>query len=105
MGSSSADETRRDTHDRSRSHDRVLPVRHDPGVVRRQRDYRWHQRDDGTNALVDRNGDEFPLDWWLYGISADRAALDAYLRYHYEQGLSSRLWKIEDVFAAGLLNT
>ena len=45
------------------------------------------------------------MDWWLYGISADRAALDAYLRYHYEQGLSSRLWKIEDVFAAGLLNT
>jgi hypothetical protein len=57
------------------------------------------------NALVDRNGEEFPEDWWPYGISANRAALDAYLRYHYEQGLSSRQWKIEDVFAAELLNT
>lgn len=57
------------------------------------------------NALVERNDDEFPADWWPYGISANRAAIDAYLRYHYEQGLSSRQWNIEDVFALELLDT
>jgi 4,5-dihydroxyphthalate decarboxylase len=57
------------------------------------------------NALVERNGEEFPEDWWPYGISANRGALDVYLRYHYEQGLSSRRWRIEDLFVPDLLNT
>lgn len=57
------------------------------------------------NALIERNCEEFPTDWWPYGISANRAALDAYLRYFYEQGLSTRRWKIEDLFAADLLDT
>jgi 4,5-dihydroxyphthalate decarboxylase len=57
------------------------------------------------NALIERNGEEFPEDWWPYGISANRAALDAYLRYHYEQGLSTRRWRIEDLFAPDLLDT
>jgi hypothetical protein len=57
------------------------------------------------NALVERNSEKFPEDWWPYGISANRVALNAYLRYHYEQGLSTRQWKIEDVFAPELLDT
>jgi 4,5-dihydroxyphthalate decarboxylase len=57
------------------------------------------------NALIERNCEEFPTGWWPYGISANRAALDAYLRYFYEQGLSTRRWKIEDLFAADLLDT
>ena len=57
------------------------------------------------NALVDRNGEDFPEDWWPYGIAANRAALDTCLRYHYQQGLTSRQWRIEDVFAAELLDT
>jgi len=57
------------------------------------------------NALVDRNGEEFPEDWWPYGIAANRVALDTFLRYHHEQGLSSRQWRIEDVFAAESLDT
>jgi 4,5-dihydroxyphthalate decarboxylase len=57
------------------------------------------------NALVERNGGEFPEDWWPYGISANRAALDAYLRYHHEQGLSARRGRIEDLFAPDLLDT
>ena len=55
------------------------------------------------NALFDRNAAEFPEDWWPYGIAANRTTLETYLRYHYEQGLSSRLWRVEDVFA--LLDT
>jgi hypothetical protein len=57
------------------------------------------------NALVERNGEQFPEDWWPYGISANRTTLDTYLRYHHEQGLSDRRWRIEDVFAAELLDS
>lgn len=57
------------------------------------------------NALIERNGEEFPEDWWPYGISANRAALDTYFRYHHEQGLSARRWRIENLFAPALLDT
>lgn len=57
------------------------------------------------NTLVERDREEFPEDWWPYGISANRAALDAYLRYFHEQGLSTRHWRIEDLFVPDLLDT
>lgn len=55
------------------------------------------------NALVERDAAEFEDDWWPYGIAANRATLDTYLRYHHEQGLSSRRWTVDEVFA--LLDT
>jgi hypothetical protein len=57
------------------------------------------------NALIERNNEQFAEDWWPYGISANHAALETYLRYHYEQGLSARPWKVEEVFAPELLDT
>lgn len=27
-------------------------------------------------------------DWWPYGLERNRKAVDTFLRYHYEQGLS-----------------
>jgi len=44
-------------------------------------------------------------DWWPYGIKANRAAIDAVLRYHHEQGPTDRRFAIEDVFVPGLLDT
>jgi ABC-type nitrate/sulfonate/bicarbonate transport system substrate-binding protein len=44
-------------------------------------------------------------DWWPYGIEANRHALEALLRYQYEQGITDRLFKIEDIFVPELLNT
>ena len=44
-------------------------------------------------------------DWWPYGVAANRAAVEAVLRYHHEQGLTARRFTIEDVFVPGLLNT
>ena len=44
-------------------------------------------------------------DWWPYGVSANRTAVDTFLRYHHEQGLSRRRWRVEDVFVPDLLNT
>lgn len=38
-------------------------------------------------------------DWWPYGFEPNRAALDTFLRYHHEQGLSKRRLTPEDLFA------
>ncbi len=44
-------------------------------------------------------------DWWPYGIERNRAAIEAILRYHHEQGLTRRRFAIEEVFVPGLLGT
>ena len=55
--------------------------------------------------LIGENRDLLGDDWWPYGIEANRKALDAYLRYHFEQGLSKRRMTCEDIFVPGLLGT
>ncbi|MGB8182882.1 MAG: ABC transporter substrate-binding protein [Stellaceae bacterium] len=37
--------------------------------------------------------------WWPYGLAANRHALDTFLRYHHEQGLSQRRLSPEELFA------
>jgi 4,5-dihydroxyphthalate decarboxylase len=44
-------------------------------------------------------------DWWPYGIVANRKALEAILRYHFEQGITQRLFKLEEIFVPELLTT
>lgn len=44
-------------------------------------------------------------DWWPYGVEANRKAVDAFCRYHFEQGLSKRQLTCEDIFAPELLAT
>lgn len=44
-------------------------------------------------------------DWWPYGMGANRKAVELILRYHYEQGITERLFKIEEIFVPELLNT
>jgi 4,5-dihydroxyphthalate decarboxylase len=44
-------------------------------------------------------------DWWPYGIEANRKAVDVFLRYHFEQGLSKRRLTCEDIFVPELLRT
>ncbi|WNV87187.1 4,5-dihydroxyphthalate decarboxylase [Umezawaea sp. Da 62-37] len=60
----------------------------------------WHfaQLLDRRGVLVDDGRHE-------HGIAANRAAIDTFLRYHHEQGLSDRRLRCEDVFAAELLDT
>jgi 4,5-dihydroxyphthalate decarboxylase len=57
------------------------------------------------SKLIGENRDLLGDDWWPYGIDANRAAIDAVLRYHHEQGLTERRFAIEDVFVPGLLGT
>jgi len=37
-------------------------------------------------------------DFWSYGIAANRATLETFLRHHHGQGLSSRLLTVEELF-------
>ncbi|MCS7477882.1 4,5-dihydroxyphthalate decarboxylase [Umezawaea endophytica] len=55
--------------------------------------------------LLDRDGGLAEDGRNDHGIAANRAAVDAFLRYHHEQGLSNRLLRCEDVFAAELLGS
>ena len=44
-------------------------------------------------------------DWWPYGVAANRRAIDAFLRYHFEQGLSKRRLTCEEIIVPELLPT
>lgn len=55
--------------------------------------------------LIARDRELLGNDWWPYGVAANRTALDAYLRYSHEQGLSKRRYAIEDIFVPSLLET
>ncbi|MEV0841940.1 hypothetical protein AB0I55_20570 [Actinocatenispora sera] len=58
-----------------------------------------------ANALMEENDRLFGEDWWPYGVSANWTALDTFLRYHHEQGLSARRWTVEGIVAGDLLDT
>lgn len=55
--------------------------------------------------LIDEDRHMLGDDWWPYGIEANRKAVDTFLRYHFEQGLSKRLLTCEDIFIPELLTT
>ncbi len=42
-------------------------------------------------------------DYWRYGLSGNEAALDAFLKYHHAQGLSSRRMSVGDLFVPSTL--
>ncbi|MDF5722798.1 MAG: hypothetical protein PUP91_20435 [Rhizonema sp. PD37] len=57
------------------------------------------------SQLFDENRRLFPDDWWTYGVEANRKAINTFLRYHFEQGLSQRRLRCEDIFFPELLGT
>ena len=57
------------------------------------------------SKLIDEDRSVLGDDWWPYGIEANRKAVDAFLRYHFEQGLSKRRLTCEDIFVPELLGT
>jgi 4,5-dihydroxyphthalate decarboxylase len=42
-------------------------------------------------------------DFWPYGVEGNRTTLEAFLRYHFEQGLCERRLKIEEIFVPSTL--
>jgi len=57
------------------------------------------------SKLVDADRRLLGDDWWPYGLEANRKAVDTFLRYHFEQGLSKRRLTCEDIFVPELLGT
>lgn len=57
------------------------------------------------SALYDENRRLFGEDRWPYGIEKNRRSVEAFLRWHFEQGLSRRLMTVEEVFVPELLGT
>lgn len=55
--------------------------------------------------LLDRDRGLLGDDWWPYGLTANRLALETFCRYSHEQGLSRRRIAVEELFAADLVNT
>ena len=55
--------------------------------------------------LMDQDLDLLGDDWWPYGVNANRSAIEQVLRYHLEQGITDRLYTVEDLFVADLLDT
>ena len=56
-------------------------------------------------AHVEETHREMGDDWWPYGFAANRHALETFLRYHHEQGLSPRLLAPEQLFAPETLES
>lgn len=48
---------------------------------------------------VERTRSALGYDFWPYGIEPNRKTLEAFFRYHHEQGLSNRRMTIEELFA------
>ncbi len=57
------------------------------------------------SRLVDEDRSLLGDDWWPYGLEANRKAVDTFLRYHFEQGLSKRRLTCEEIFTPQLLGT
>ena len=50
-------------------------------------------------AEMEETRREMGDDWWPYGLEPNRKALETFLRYHHEQGLSQRRLEPEELFA------
>ncbi|HSE01733.1 MAG TPA: ABC transporter substrate-binding protein [Burkholderiales bacterium] len=50
-------------------------------------------------AEIEEARREMGEDWWPYGLEPNRKALETFLRYHHEQGLSKRRFQPEELFA------
>lgn len=56
-------------------------------------------------AAVEEARREMGEDWWPYGLGPNRHVLEAFLRYHHEQGLSKRRFAPEELFAKETLES
>ncbi|MGW2958872.1 4,5-dihydroxyphthalate decarboxylase [Streptomyces sp. NPDC001220] len=65
----------------------------------------WDLMTPWFSSLFDRNRRLLGDDWWPYGVERNRKAVNTFLRYHHEQGLSRRLLTIDDIIAPALLGT
>lgn len=102
---------RRDLYEQHRWIARALMQAFDAAKARATEHHRFAERYFGAPymvpwlpALLERNRALMGDDAWAYGLESNRKALATYLRYHAEQGLSTRAWIAEDLFAPECLS-
>jgi len=54
---------------------------------------------------IDKTRELMGEDYWPYGLEPNRHVLETFLRYSYEQSLSKRLLKPEELFAPNSLES
>ena len=54
-------------------------------------------------SMIEEEQSIIGKDWFPYGIEQNRPTIDALLQYTFEQGLTDRLLRIEDLFAPSCL--
>ena len=97
---------RRDIYEKNRWIARALAAAFQQAKDQATRQYRAAETFFGApfmvpwfTSLLEENRALMGEDAWPYGIAANRKTLETYLRYHFEQGLSKRLYAIEEIFA------
>src|SRR5579871_5339349 len=98
---------RRDVYEQNRWIARALMEAFDKAKARAIEEYRIAESFFGAPfmvpwlpAVLEENRALMGDDAWAYGINdANRRTLETYLRYHAEQGLSTRQWRIDELFA------
>jgi hypothetical protein len=97
---------RRDLYEQNRWIARSLMQAFDAAKARAREQYQFAETFFGAPfmvpwlpSLIETNRALMGDDPWRYGIEANRTTLETYLRYHAEQGLSKRHWRIDELFA------
>jgi hypothetical protein len=102
---------RRDVYEQNRWIARSLMQAFDAAKARAVEQYRIAESFFGAPfmvpwlpALLEENRALMGDNAWAYGVDANRKTLETYLRYHAEQGLSTRTWDVEELFAPECLS-
>jgi 4,5-dihydroxyphthalate decarboxylase len=56
-------------------------------------------------SVMEEMRDIFGPDFWPYGLEANRTVLEKLVNYTYQQGISRRLLKAEELFGTSVLDT
>ena len=84
-----------------------LRAKDDKAAYYRSQAWRQHMRvmTLWISELFAENRQLMGEDWWPYGVQQNRTAIDTFLRYAHEQGLSKQLLTSEDIFDSSVLAT
>src|SRR6266852_7804127 len=90
----------------------VFPIMHLVGVrktlLRDEPSLAWKVYDAferAKNVVVDPAQQESAGDRWAYGVARNRAALETLSRYAFEQGISERQLRLDELFVPDLMQT
>ncbi len=88
-------------------YDAFLQAKDDKAAYYRSQAFKQHMQvmTPWFSELFAENRQLMGEDWWPYGVEKNRTAVDTFLRYCHEQGLSKNLLTSEDIFVPALLDS